>query len=463
MAHGLSGVSQWITSLSESNFDVYGAEGVLEMGTYIMGELETSGFATAYYSGDSSWRFADSAAVPDYFAATRQAVDRGCSISRTYVVDTEAQIDEVAFRHRAWADSSGGLSISYILTRDLPDPDARDFGLWDDSLLGEIEYALDPDKRPRLHRCRYFADDFHVRRAQTWRSVIKGHALPCPDLPSERALLEESAGAVEICCNGQWANRDCGPYHGNWQRLRQLDLVSTPRWHRDFYSRAIRAWSANAQQQVAPRHFDLLITGLADYGMLYWLAQSIPQHVRVDCTFHVLDICQTPLESCRWLEHRLAQCNPPLQLELDIHRQSIFANELPDDSIDLIASDAFLTRFKEDEEKGAVIAEWMRLLRPGGRVVTTTRLQEREGDIQDSDRHRFVRRAGHAADAAGLGHLAGEITQAAESYANFITSYPFTSTTHLSDTLPPDAIVSYTSLDEREMVPGRYAHVEVLT
>ena len=468
LEHALAELSDWIASWSDAAFDVYGAERVFDMGVFIMGALSHSGFATAYYTGHSSWRFAESGTLePDYFEATRQAVNRGRSVSRIYVIETAKQLDEQTFRDRAWADASAGLDICYILERKLPHPRARDFGLWDDALLGEIEYRPDPDGRPRLHRCSYSSDEFHLHEARQWQRAIEVEAKPCPDLPSEPRLLVESATKIlsHYCHDGRFGKPDCSAYHGGWQRLRLCNVVSTPRWHADFYSDALWRWSGFVKRQESDRQLDVLITGLADYGMLYWIAQCIPHRIRRRCTFHVLDICRTPLESCRWLQQRLARCDPPMEIDVQLHHCDVFDNALEDDSMDLVVSDAFLTRFAAVEEKQNVLKEWLRVLRSDGRVITTARLRERDTDIQDADRQLFVERALRAASESSMS--TPEIEAVASDYARYITSHPFLSDDelkHFLETNLPDTFqqrVTCESLPHMEMVSGTYAHIEV--
>jgi hypothetical protein len=466
MAHALEVEGDWLRGWSDAYLDISGADNVFEMGKFILDNLEEWGFATAYYSGDDSWRFADGG--ESYFAATRDAVRRGRPVTRTYVVDSLDQLDEPAFRDRAWADASAGLNICYILDTDLPSKHARDFGLWDNALLGEVEYVTDSGGTPRVHQCTYWADDRHLVRARRWRATIERQARPCPDLPSEAKLLDESKKAVTTLChdNKYEGKRDCTAYHQPWQQLRQLNLVSTPRWHADFYSRAFREWSAWVRENAPDRKLDILITGLADYGMLYWVAQSVPHHVRERCRFHVLDICPTPIESCQWLRRRLAKCKPALEIDLVPHHRNVFDSGIGDGAIDLITADAFLTRFATAGEKKDLMAHWLRMLRPDGRLVTTARVQHHKADIAKADRRDFVTRASAAAGDAP--ESADELRDAASRYAAYITSYPYASDEDLSNFLDETVISPYVyrtdtvELDHHEMAPGTYANIQVV-
>jgi SAM-dependent methyltransferase len=467
--YALSNAADWISSWGQSQLEFTGSEAVTQIGAFILDNLADGGFATQYYPGQESWQHDRDATLIDYFAATRHVVARGRKITRVYVLDSADQIDDQALRGRIWADVAAGVTVAYVTVRDLPDPRARDFGLWDDALLGEVEYLDQTNQPPKLHRCRYFADAFHLQRAREWESSILRRAQPCPDLPSEGVLLRASAfetspTATAHCRSNALGKPDCSSYHVPWQHLRLCRVVSEPSWHGAFYAREFREWSCCERVADTPRP-RVLITGLADYAMLYWVAQSLPNDVRQRCEFHVLDICNTPLDGCRWLQGRLEQCSPPLEIDVHLHHEDIFATGLPPGSFDLITSDAFLTRFATIEEKRRVIAQWSRLLRPGGRIVTTARVRHREIDIQEADRRAFVARAEQRAAAAGL-----EVTaflNEALGYAEYIESAPFNDEAELNEfvagcTATLIGRASFSVLREREMVPAKYARLSLL-
>lgn len=468
LQHALETTTNLVTSWSD-NLEVIGRESVLSMGTFIMSQVQTEGFATAYHSGHASWRRAEvNAGSPDYFEATREAVRRGVHITRVYVIDRERDLDDALLRERAWADVSAGLEVKYTLTKRLPNPHAIDFGLWDGEMLAEIHYALEPDGSPALHRCHYWSDRLRIDRARGWRLAIEREAWPCPDLPSERVLLEESADLFlqGSCTIGAPHKPDCSAYHTSWQPLRLCDATSTPRWHASFYTESFRAWS----DEVSTRHHDgpvsVLITGLADYAMLYWIAQSIAPSVRERCVFHVLDICQTPLDSCRWLQRRLKQCKPSMKLDLEVYRRDVFDNHLADRAYDLIASDAFLTRFETDEEKHRLLKEWMRLLRPGGRLVTTARVREHPDDITIDHRNAFVARVTATVEQNPLDL---DVVAIAKRYAGFIESFPLASEASARNMMANavgdrgSANLEFALTDNCEMAPASYARIVVTT
>ena len=201
-------------------------------------------------------------------------------------------------------------------------------------------------------------------------------------------------------------------------------MVSTPGWHDEFYSDAFQRW-ASSRAPLADETFNVLVCGLADYAMLYWVAQSIEHSVRKRTVFHVLDICQTPLETCKWLEQRLHRCAPPMELEIRYHHCDILQNELPAANFDLITSDAFLTRFETPEVKSRILGEWIKLLKRGGRIITTARVRRDASDITESSRTSFIQRAVMHASERSLTPV--EIKRAATDYAKAIESFPFPS------------------------------------
>jgi hypothetical protein len=121
----------------------------------------------------------------------------------------------------------------------------------------------------------------------------------------------------------------------------------------------------------------VLISGTADYSMLAHVVAASGDRA-IDA--HVVDLCRTPLQACRWF----AQHN---KLRVGLHEADLtdekcatklLTNSAQGDrrkgpAFDLIVTDAFLTRFTSDVVP-AVLANWARLLKVGGSVVTTVRL-----------------------------------------------------------------------------------------
>jgi SAM-dependent methyltransferase len=469
----LSEVRNWLTSMTGQSFEVEGAASILDAGTHILTNLATHGFATQYFSGQASWQeFASKGTRDDYFVATRAAVERGRNIVRVYVLDELSQLEDAAFRETVMADMSAGVDARFILVADLPHERARDFGLWDGELRADIEYFGGEESAPSLQRCVYRCDRASLLAAERWREHIVRYAKPCPDLPSERELLNQSAFEIpeswpKHCKETSGRKEDCSDYHLPWQRLRLCGMVSTPSWHAGFYMQAVSRWADALQQRgLTGDPVRLLITGLADYGMLYWLVQSLPPEVRSISEIHVLDICRTPLESCLWLSHELERrMEPALKMNFVPHHEDLLANTLQDTTFDLIVSDAFLTRFSAEETKSEVMDEWLRLLRKDGRILTTARVRSGVDDIEIGDRAEFIAKAFRRAQKLHLDER--EIGDVAKAYAEYITSYPFQSAAAIReflDRFSDRANFDYpvpTLIAEQEMVAAHYARIEM--
>lgn len=187
--------------------------------------------------------------------------------------------------------------------------------------------------------------------------------------------------AREYCGkNRSVLSETCEPYHGWWQYWRLADLVATPNLHYRHYKDFLAGGTTTERQ--------LLICGTADYGILDHLIQTIPRS-RLDSTrIAVLDVCRTPLEMCSWYGAEYSSaCGG--QLGLSCHLGDALHPPFGSGAFDLITSYDFLPRFS-NAEKIRVVREWQRMLRPGGRVVTTARLAPvSKEEVVDSEANDF--------------------------------------------------------------------------
>lgn len=176
--------------------------------------------------------------------------------------------------------------------------------------------------------------------------------------------------ATVLCAGDHIDPNGCGWYHGSWQYLRLLDLVSTPTWHADFY----RSQLAEALARVSnPR---VLITGTADYSVLAYVIAAA-QAVGSTPSIAVVDLCSTPLFACRWYAKRTG-------FDIATSSEDFLASNLgvANQTWDVICTDAFLTRFTDDERR-AVVQRWERMLNPTGRLITTVRIHSRTQTARD--------------------------------------------------------------------------------
>lgn len=187
--------------------------------------------------------------------------------------------------------------------------------------------------------------------------------------------------------------RGCDWYHGAWQYLRVLGLVSSPAWHREFYgeelSNAFRAASALRRR---PR---VLISGTADFSMVeqVWHSKTSSLDMKnidmrpagVDIT--VVDRCPTPLEACK---QYAAGVGAPIR----VAKFDLLTAKPKPASYDVITTDAFLTRFTA-RQTADVIAAWHTMLDRRGRVITTVRMHGEDDNRPDpeADIRNFTTRA----------------------------------------------------------------------
>ena len=225
-------------------------------------------------------------------------------------------------------------------------------------------------------------------------------------------LMHEVA---DVLCTGDHVDREsCSWYHGAWQYLRLFNMVSTPTWHSDFYLRSLTDALRNAGERPT-----VAITGTADYSMFAYV-DAAARTARRDVETLVLDLCATPLFACRWYAKRVRR--PVTALAEDLLEARLVQSA---GQVDVICTDAFLTRF-ESRQVERVVKTWHDLLVPGGKLVTTIRVHSRSPRGRDAAAaiRDFRERAEQRAKRwqAFLGLTPAEIADLAEKYARQMTS-----------------------------------------
>jgi SAM-dependent methyltransferase len=218
-----------------------------------------------------------------------------------------------------------------------------------------------------------------VKRAQSLWDLLASRvdAVRSPGVPNLVEPLLESAKMIHtmapMSCTSSHVDRiSCSWYHGVWQYLRLLDMVSSPTWHSEFYQH----WLTDSLCDRATKR--VLITGTADYSVLAYVIAAATSIGRLNnIETHVLDLCPTPLAECRWYAERARTSVRLHEADILDEADGLVARVAGDERFDLIVTDAFLTRFSRDEV-GRVLDNWHALLRPGGRVITTVRLHPLE-------------------------------------------------------------------------------------
>ena len=204
------------------------------------------------------------------------------------------------------------------------------------------------------------------------------------DLLLESAPLAR-AKAADVCGAGYPDEGGCAWYHGVWQYFRLLGVVSAPDRHAGFFRDTLGAlFAARADAR-------LLISGTADYGLLA-LVLAIPGADTASIT--VADRCETPLFLCRWYAERAGHTIATTATDIT----ALEAIE----PFDALCCHSFLSQFRPSE-RPALMASWRRVLRPGGQVITNTRLdpawrEERSG-FSPAQVAAFARRVAEAAKA----------------------------------------------------------------
>lgn len=175
-----------------------------------------------------------------------------------------------------------------------------------------------------------------------------------------RSVWESSVALARASCSGPFSGAEsCDWYHASWPVLRLLDMVSTPYWHRSFYEFAL----ADAVRVTGPAP-DVCVLGAADFSMAELTAGALAR-VGASGRITVLDRCPSALRLNQdWAEHA--------GHGLQTRRFDVMTDDIVERSQDLVLTDALMTRF-DTAGRDAVLALIARMLRPGGRFITTVR------------------------------------------------------------------------------------------
>jgi len=173
-------------------------------------------------------------------------------------------------------------------------------------------------------------------------------------------LLEQSASLArslaDTLCKTPNGHDHCGALHAVWSDLRLLKLAAEPERHAAFYRESLEHVAVSA-----PR---VLVSGCADWGML---ATVIAAYRGAPLDVTAIDRCPTPLLLCAWYGGAVG---------LPVRTAVVDAIEFDEyDSYDVVCTHSLLTYYVQSGRE-RLVANWQRLLRTGGAVVTVTRLAE---------------------------------------------------------------------------------------
>lgn len=216
------------------------------------------------------------------------------------------------------------------------------------------------------------------------------------------------AAAEKLCRVDDSTNISCAWYHGAWQYFRQLGMVASPARHGGFFHNTLRALAETGNSDR------VLVTGAADYS-IYAHVLNAYRLAGVDPQVTIFDRCETPLHMCRWYADHVSE-------QVQTERIDVLEIE-PAQMFDVICTHSFIHQFSP-VDRPAVIAAWHRALRPGGTVVTNTRLDRSAGDgAPDSSENRkeeFMRRitASAAESPTAIGLSPEDLNGLAKRYIN---------------------------------------------
>lgn len=183
-----------------------------------------------------------------------------------------------------------------------------------------------------------------------------------------------------VCTNERMKSADnndnCKWYHGGWMYCRLAEIVVSKDYLGEYYT---KFYNDKAHK---PR-INILLCGLSDFAILEHVVRRIPEDM-IDRTYiTIVDICESPLELCKWY---IKQYKSEYPKKLHIRYIKADATTLPfeDASFDMITSYSFLTRMVAPLMQ-KVVSEWYRLLKHQGKVLTTVRVntehENNQGDF----------------------------------------------------------------------------------
>ena len=347
----------------------------------------------------------------------RQVAATGRNVERLYVVPHRGVATDVLQRQLGLDDSAGVQTfVTFVTTLPEDMRGAVGAGLW--ILDDEVVVAAEPSTDGISDGWTISQRPTDINTAKEAWDVMVEAAADSGDAIAATLALEEPlvlsadliCSVADILCTGDHVSSDgCSWYHGAWQYLRLLDMVSTPTWHSRFY---LESLGAALRKKPASR---VLVTGTADYSMFAYVDMAATS-VEASPDVTVLDLCATPLFACRWYAKRVSR-------PVSTVSENIFEfgdNESQQGTWDIITTDAFMTRFTaEDCRKIAKV--WFGLLAPGGKVVTTIRIHSRtvKGRDEETAAHDFGARAHKRAERwqPFLDCAPDQIAMRAEAYA----------------------------------------------
>lgn len=325
-------------------------------------------------------------------AIWRRLPSRGLTVERIYAVP-HAGFGRAAVDEMMRLDRQAGVLCRQVTLSGLPLDTSQTVItqnlVVDNALFVGAQVSLDEDDRAgATWLCS--VDQAHLKEAERLWAELDDNATEEGGSPEtidlEEPLVSSAdliSGVAEVLCSGDHVDRDdCSWYHGAWQYMRLMDLVSTPTWHDRFYR---TSFEASLRQKPQAR---VLISGTADYSLFAYVV-DVAIGMGATPEIVVLDQCATPLFACRWYAKQRGF--PVSIVQADILEYCARHSG----AFDLVTSDAFLTRFAPSVVAD-VVRGWAGLLKDEqSRVITTIRLHGATTVVRDEEKaiSDFVTRA----------------------------------------------------------------------
>jgi len=208
----------------------------------------------------------------------------------------------------------------------------------------------------------------------------------------------------------------CRGYHRLWPTVRLLGLGAGPDRHLDWFRRQLPSPGTAARR---PR---ILVSGLADPAM-FDLVRTITDGEQPEIV--VLDRCPTPVALCQPESDEDDREPPAAGVVADV------LDHTDPQGFDLITTHSFVSQMPA-EGRSLLAVRWHDLLRPGGRIVTNTRLAPATRDTFEDDRTARLRGAVDerlaAIDPSLLPATRHELLDAVDAYAASVTIHPLGTT-----------------------------------
>lgn len=415
-----SEIDKWLLGSMDVN-----RNDLVTKGMEIFDTISEGGFATFFAPLEGYWEENN-----DYVLKSREVANdpnRPLNIERVYILGSIAAVTSEHLLRNIEADENSNIK-TYVAFKDELDKDSvRDFGIWDENIVCIVNLKENSGRGYEVLGGRFSKIKHDLEEYDGYRRDIKKYAIRGTKLLEEIKGLSQSKLSLfhtaltmeELsyahCEGGYLSSSSCSWYHSAWQYLRLIDMVSTPSWHEGFYKNELdRFLEKNDQIRI-------LISGTADYGMLEQIF-SVNDISRIDEVM-IIDLCNSPLSICDEYNRRRKKGKLKInKLKQDI-RKTVIANE----TFDLILTDAFLTRFST-EDRIDIVVKWFDLLKPGGMVLTTARVENNKEKVisTKADIIRYKKKVENKIKASGelMHHLHNKILSKAEEYAKNIISYP---------------------------------------